>query len=203
MARAKRKNYSNLFGGLDLPKDRYDQNREGYVDEKGTYHYVTETRQCGATPNTIPLINQDGTSNEEFITVLAYMDHDVNIQKRNQTDHEDARFAAFKSRIDPASEEADTTPDPMDRESYRRYMEEKYQSGEERESKEEPLLKAVHEFILSLDENDRAIVLAIFDAGKQQKEIAAELGRTTQSVSRTIQRIKARLKKKLEKEFGI
>ena len=127
MASKKKNDYSKLFEGLDLPKDRYDRNREGYVDDKGNYHYITGTKKHGATSDVIPLKNKNGSSNADLITMLANIDHAVNIQKRNADDHEDARNKAFKANTDPDSEEADTTPDPVDVESYRRYMESKYQ----------------------------------------------------------------------------
>ena len=113
MASKKKNDYSKLFGELDLPKDRFDRNREGYVDDKGNYHYITGTKKRGATPDVIPLKNKDGSSNANLITMLANMDHAVNIQKRNVDDHEDARNKAFKANTDPDSEEADTTPDPV------------------------------------------------------------------------------------------
>lgn len=201
MARKKQNDYSKLFGGLDLPKDRYDRNREGYVDEKGNYHYITGTKKRGATPSQIPLKNKDGSSNAELITMLANMDHEVNIQKRNADDHEDSRNKAFKANTDPDSEEADTTPDPIDVESYRRYMESRYQDDTDEEN-EDPIEKFVHEFLLGLGDADQTIMFAVFGSGEEQKDAAAELNRTTQSVSRTIQRIKARLKKQLADELG-
>ncbi|MGN0256280.1 MAG: hypothetical protein ACI4D6_09925 [Chordicoccus sp.] len=201
MASKKQNNYSKLFGGLDLPKDRYDRNREGYVDDKANYHYITGMKDTGATPAVIPLKNADGSSNADLITLLANMDHAVNIQKRNAEDHEDARAMAFKANTDPNSEEADTTPDPMDKESYRRYMESQYQDDSD-DDDEDPVQKFVHEFLLGLGDADQTIMFAVFGSGEEQKDAAAELNRTTQSVSRTIQRIKARLKKQLADELG-
>lgn len=81
MASKKKNDYSKLFGGLDLPKDRFDRNREGYVDDKGSYHYITGTKKRGATPDVIFLKNKDGSSNADLFTMLANMDHAVNIQK--------------------------------------------------------------------------------------------------------------------------
>ena len=137
----------------------------------------------------------------ELITMLANMDHEVNIQKRNADDHEDSRNKAFKANMDPDSEEADTTPDPIDVESYRRYMESRYQDDTDEED-EDPIEKFVHEFLLGLGDADQTIMFAVFGSGEEQKDAAAELNRTTQSVSRTIQRIKARLKKQLADELG-
>lgn len=201
MAKTRKNDYSKLFGGLDLPKDRYDKNREGYVDDKANYHYITGIKDTGVTPAVIPLINEDGSSNADLITLLANMDHAVNIQKRNADDHEDARNKAFKANTDPDSEETDTTPDPIDVESYRRYMESRYQDDTDEED-EDPIERFVHEFLLGLGDADQTIMFAVFGSGEEQKDAAAELNRTTQSVSRTIQRIKARLKKQLADELG-
>ena len=203
MASKKKNDYSKLFGGLDLPKDRYDRNREGYVDDKGNYHYITGTKKHGATSDVIPLKNKNGSSNADLITMLANMDHAVNIQKRNADDHEDARNKAFKANTDPDSEEADTTPDPVDVESYRRYMESKYQDdADEDEEEEDPVEAFVHDFLLNLNDTDQTIMFTVFGSGDEQKDAAAQVNRTTQSVSRTIQRIKARLKKQLADELG-
>lgn len=201
METTKKNDYSKLFGGLDLPKDRYDRNREGYVDDKANYHYMTGVKDTGATPAVIPLKNADGSSNAVLITLLANMDHAVNIQKRNADDHEDARAKAYKANTDPDSEEADTTPNPVDVESYRRYMESKYQDDTDEED-EDPIEKFVHEFLLGLGDADQTIMFAVFGSGDEQKDAAAQVNRTTQSVSRTIQRIKARLKKQLADELG-
>lgn len=201
MATTKQNDYSKLFGGLDLPKNRYDKNREGYVDDKANYHYITGMKDTGATPAVIPLKNADGSSNSDLIIMLANMDHDVNIQKRNADDHEDARNKAFKANTDPDSEKADTTTDPMDVESYRRYMESRYQEGTDEED-EDPIEKFVHDFLWSLSDTDQTIMFAVFGSGDEQKDAAAQVNRTTQSVSRTIQRIKARLKKQLAEELG-
>ena len=201
METTKKNDYSKLFGGLDLPKDRYDRNREGYVDDKGSYHYITGTKKRGATPDVIPLKNKDGSSNADLFTMLANMDHAVNIQKRNADDHEDARFKAYRANTDPDSEEADTTPDPMDVESYRRYMESLYQDDSD-DDEEDPVQKFVHDFLWSLNDTDQTIMYAVFGSREEQKDAAAEVERTTQSVSRTIQRIKARLKKQLADELG-
>ena len=201
METTKKNDYSKLFGGLDLPKDRYDRNREGYVDDKANYHYMTGVKDTGATPAVIPLKNADGSSNAVLITLLANMDHAVNIQKRNADDHEDARAKAYKANTDPDSEEADTTPNPVDVESYRRYMESKYQDDTDEED-EDPTEKFVHEFLLGLGDADQTIMFAVFGSGDEQKDAAAQVNRTTQSVSRTIQRIKARLKKQLADELG-
>lgn len=201
METTKKNDYSKLFGGLDLPKDRYDRNREGYVDDKANYHYMTGVKDTGATPAVIPLKNADGSSNAVLITLLANMDHAVNIQKRNSDDHEDARAKAYKANTDPDSEEADTTPNPVDVESYRRYMESKYQDDTDEED-EDPIEKFVHEFLLGLGDADQTIMFAVFGSGDEQKDAAAQVNRTTQSVSRTIQRIKARLKKQLADELG-
>lgn len=201
MASKKKNDYSKLFGGLDLPKDRFDRKREGYVDDKGNYHYITGTKKRGATPDVIPLKNKDGSSNANLITMLANMDHVVNIQKRNADDYEDARFKAYRANTDPDSEEADTTPDPMDVESYRRYMESLYQDDSD-DDEEDPVQKFVHDFLWSLNDTDQTIMYAVFGSREEQKDAAAEVERTTQSVSRTIQRVKARLKKQLADELG-
>ena len=201
MASKKKNDYSKLFGGLDLPKDRFDRNREGYVDDKGSYHYITGTKKRGATPDVIPLKNKDGSSNADLFTMLANMDHAVNIQKRNADDHEDARNKAFKANTDPDSEEADTTPDPVDVESYRRYMVSKYQDDTD-DDEEDPVEKFVHDFLCGLNDTDQIIMFTVFGSGDEQKDAAAQVNRTTQSVSRTIQRIKARLKKQLADELG-
>ena len=201
MASKKKNDYSKLFGGLDLPKDRFDRNREGYVDDKGSYHYITGTKKRGATPDVIPLKNKDGSSNADLFTMLANMDHAVNIQKRNADDHEDARAKAYKAKTDPESEEADTTPDPMDVESYRRYMESKYQDDAD-EDEEDPVEAFVHDFLLNLNDTDQTIMFAVFGSGDEQKDAATQVNRTTQSVSRTSQRIKERLKKQLADELG-
>lgn len=201
MAKTKKNDYSKLFGGLDLPKDRFDKNREGYVDDKANYHYITGVKDTGATPSVIPLENADGSSNADLVTMLANMDHAVNIRKRNADDHEDARNKAFKANTDPDSEEADTTPDPVDAESYRRYMESQYRDDSD-DDDEDPVEKFVHEFLLNLNDTDQNIMFAVFGSGSEQKDAAAEVNRTTQSVSRTIQRIKARLKKQLADELG-
>lgn len=201
MASKKQNNYSKLFGGLDLPKDRFDRNRDGYVDDKANYHYITGVKDTGATPAVILLKNADGSSNADLITMLANMDHAVNIQKRNADDHEDARNKVFKANTDPDSEEADTTPDPIDVESYRRYMESKYQDDAD-EDEEDPVEAFVHDFLLNLNDTDQTIMFTVFGSGDEQKDAAAQVNRTTQSVSRTIQRIKARLKKQLADELG-
>lgn len=201
MARKKQNDYSKLFGGLDLSKDRYDRNREGYVDKKGNYHYITGTKKRGATPSVIPLKNKDGSSNAELITMLANMDHGVNIQKRNADDNEDARFKAFKGNTDPDSEEADTTPDPRDVEMLRRYMQEQYREDSDDDSWD-PIEKFVHDFLWNLSDTDQTIMFSVFGSGEKQTEAAAKVDRTTQSVSKTIQRIKARLKKQLAEELG-
>lgn len=201
MASKKQNNYSKLFGGLDLPKDRFDRNRDGYVDDKANYHYITGVKDTGATPAVILLKNADGSSNADLITMLANMDHAVNIQKRNADDHEDARNKVFKANTDPDSEEADTTPDPIDVESYRRYMESKYLDDAD-EDEEDPVEAFVHDFLLNLNDTDQTIMFTVFGSGDEQKDAAAQVNRTTQSVSRTIQRIKARLKKQLADELG-
>ena len=89
----------------------------------------------------------------------------------------------------------------MDVESYRRYMESRYQEGTDEED-EDPIEKFVHDFLWSLSDTDQTIMFAVFGSGDEQKDAAAQVNRTTQSVSRTIQRIKARLKKQLAEELG-
>lgn len=104
--------------------------------------------------------NKDGSSNANLITMLANMDHVVNIQKRNAEDHEDARAKAFKVNTDPDSEEADTTPDPVDKESYRRYMESMYQDDSD-DDDEDSIQKFVHDFLCSLNDTDQTIMFAV------------------------------------------
>lgn len=201
MPRGKSKDYSALFGGLDLPKDRFDADREGYVDKEGNYHFntVTGIGMGSVTPSVIKLHGDNGEDNSKWIEFLAGEDHTVNIQKRNDNDHEDDRYAYFKKNTDPDSEEADTTPDPMDLESYRRWSE----SQETEECEEEDLVADfVHEFLCMLSDDEQKIMFGVFGMDEKQKDVAGEVGRKPQSVSRSIDRIMKRLEKELAEKLG-
>lgn len=201
MPRGKSKDYSALFGGLDLPKDRFDADREGYVDKEGNYHFntVTGIGMGSVTPSVIKLHGENGEDNSKWIEFLAGEDHAVNIQKRNDKDHEDERYAYFKKHTNPDSEEADTTPDPMDLESYRSWSES--QESEECD-KADPVADFVHEFLCMLSDDEQKIMFGVFGMDEKQKDVAGEVGRKPQSVSRSIDRIMKRLEKELAEKLG-
>ena len=77
----------------------------------------------------------------------------------------------------------------------------KYQDDTD-DDEEDPVEKFVHDFLCGLNDTDQIIMFTVFGSGDEQKDAAAQVNRTTQSVSRTIQRIKARLKKQLADELG-
>lgn len=203
MPRGKKNNYSELFGGLDLPKDRFDADREGYVDEEGNYHFNTMTGVDGdtATPCVIPHYGPNGEDNSKWIEFLANEDHKVNIQKRNDADNADKRDAFYKKMHDWDADVAKSGANPMDKESYRRWFEEAFREDDESED-EDPMLEFIHEFLCNLPDADQTIMFGIFGMSSQQNEIAEELKRKPQSVNRTVKRIEKRLAKALAEKFG-
>lgn len=199
MPRGKSKDYSDQFGGLDIAKDRYDENREGFVDEQGNYHYVTGIGMGAAVPPVVPLHGKNGEDNSEWIKILAEEDHKVNIQKRNDKDHADGLYISYKRRQDTDDRGLNAGCSPIDKETY--LLWEAKQNGEE-DDDEDPVLVFVHEFLCSLNDADQTIMFGVFGSERKQNDVADELHRDPKSISRSIQRIERRLTKALADKLG-
>lgn len=199
MPRGKSKDYSDQFGGLDIAMDRYDENREGFVDEQGNYHYVTGIGMGAEVPPVVPLHGKNGEENSEWIKILAEEDHKVNIQKRNDKDHADGLYISYKRRQDTDDRGLNAGCSPIDKETYLRW--EAKQKGEE-DDDEDPVLVFVHEFLCSLNDADQTIMFGVFGSERKQNDVADELHRDPKSISRSIQRIERRLTKALADKLG-
>lgn len=206
MARGKINNYSKLFGGLDIAKDSYDQNRQGMVDSDGNYHYITGLGMQGsATTDIIPLhaTDEDGNpvDNTKLIMTLAGMDHEANVQKNNAARWTDYRVTNYQVASNNDLDQKKAV-DPMDAEAFRRYMEELFRGDEAGDEKRDPIQEFVHKFLRGLSDADQAIMFGYFGSCETQQKIGDELGRQVQSVNRTINRIKKRLEKELADKLG-